>query len=40
MFMEFEQLRRDDFASVTNLIDCTLKVPQLRVLSKGLKFTP
>ena len=40
MFMECEQLRREDIASVINLIDYTLTVPQLLVLSKGLKFAP
>ena len=40
MFMECVQLRRDDLASVINLIDYTLTVPQLLVLTKGLKFTP
>ena len=38
--MECVQLRRDDFASVINVCDYTLTVPQLRVLSRGLKFTP
>ena len=38
--MECVQLRRDDFASVINLSDYPLTVPQLRVLSRGLKFTP
>ena len=39
-FMECIQLRRDEFASVINLSDYPLTVPQLRVLSMGLKFTP
>ena len=39
-FMKFAQLRRDDFASVINLSDYPLSVPQLRVLSRGLKFSP
>ena len=39
-FMECVQLRRDDFASVINLGDHPSTVPQLRVLSSGLKFTP
>ena len=39
-FMECVQLRRDDFASVINLRDYPLTVPQLPVLSRGLKFTP
>ena len=39
-FMECVQLRRDDFASVINLSEYPLTVPQLRVLSRGLKFTP
>ena len=39
-FMECVQLRRDDFASVINLSDYPLTLPQLRVLSRGLKFTP
>ena len=39
-FMECVQLRSDDFASVINLSDNPLTVPQLRVLSRGLKFTP
>ena len=39
-FMECVQLRRDDFASVINLRDYLLTVPHLRVLSRGLKFTP
>ena len=39
-FVECVQLRRDDFASVINLSDYPLTVPQLRVLSRGLKFTP
>ena len=39
-FMECVQLRRDDFASVINLSVYPLTVPQLRVLSRGLKFTP
>ena len=38
-FMECAQLRRDDFASVINLCDYPLTVPQLRVLSRGLKLT-
>ena len=38
--MECVQLRRDDFASVINLSDYPLTVPQLRVISSGLKFTP
>ena len=38
--MECVQLRRDDFASVINPSDYPLTVPQLRVLSRGLKFTP
>ena len=38
-FMECLQLRRDDLASVINLSDYPLTVPQLRVLSMGLKFT-
>ena len=36
MFMECEQLHRDDIASVINLIDHTLTVPQLLVLSKSV----
>ena len=39
-FMECVHLRRDDFASVINLCHYPLTVPQLRVLSRGLKFTP
>ena len=39
-FMECVQLRRDDFASVINLSDYPLTVPQLRVLSRGWKLTP
>ena len=39
-FMECVQLRLDDFASVINLSDYPLTVPQRRVLSRGLKFTP
>ena len=39
-FMECVLLRSDDFASVINLSDNPLTVPQLRVLSRGLKFTP
>ena len=39
-FMECAQLRRDDYASVINLSDYPLTVPQLRVLCRGLKFTP
>ena len=38
-FMECAQLRRDDFASA-NLSDYPLTASQLRVLSRGLKFTP
>ena len=38
--MECVQLRREDFASVFNLSNYPLTVPQLRVLSRGLKFTP
>ena len=34
-FMECVHLRRDDFASVVNLSDYPLIVPQLRVLSRG-----
>ena len=39
-FMECVQLRRDDIASVINLCDYPLTASQLRVLSRGLKFTP
>ncbi|KAJ8031266.1 Deleted in malignant brain tumors 1 protein [Holothuria leucospilota] len=39
-FMEPIQLRQDEFASVINLSECSLSKPQLRVLSKGLNFTP
>ena len=39
-FMEGVQLRRDDVASVFNLTEYPLTVPQLRVLSMILKFTP
>ena len=38
--MERVQLRRDDFASVINLSDYPSTVPQLRVLSSGLRLTP
>ncbi|KAJ8039742.1 hypothetical protein HOLleu_13841 [Holothuria leucospilota] len=38
--MEPIQLRQDEFASVINLSECSLSKPQLRVLSKGLNFTP
>ena len=40
MFMKCVQLRREDIASVINLSDYPLTVPQLRVLSRGLMFTP
>ena len=36
MFMEWEQLRRDDFVSVINLSHYPFTVPQLRVLSRVL----
>ena len=36
--MEFVHLGRHDFASVISLNDNLLTVPQLRVLSMGLKF--
>ena len=39
-FMECVHLRRENFSSVINLSDYPLIVPQLRVLSRGLKFTP
>ena len=39
-FMECVQLRRDDIASVINLSDYPLTFQQLRVLSRGSKFTP
>ena len=39
-FIECLQLRRDDVASVINLSDYPLTVPQLRVFSKGLKYAP
>ena len=39
-FMECVQILRDDFASVINLSDYPLTVPQLRALSMGFKFTP
>ena len=38
--MECVQLQRDDFASAIKLSDYPLTVPQLRVLSRSLKFTP
>ena len=38
-FMECVQLRRDDIASIINLSDYPLTVPQLIVSSRGLKFT-
>ena len=38
--MECVQLRRDDIASDIKLSDYPLTVPQLRVLSRGLKFAP
>ena len=39
-FMECAQLRHYDIASVINLSDYPLTVPQLRLLSRGLMFTP